>query len=534
MEQCSELNSINIKLEPEDLEQNEAHHFQMQTEVQIKIEPGEYCTENTTNLTASSEFEPVEIKCEPIIDVPLYFDNEDNQCADNTGNDESLNSNDSQESTGYSRDDNALLEGLEIEVDVQHIEQDDDCDASSSVQFTEEDRKKLLKNASKIHNKLKKHYKTSQVQKTFGCDQCDMGFNKKDSLTKHLMTHLRLKFDCDICHKQFSSRNNMLRHKNIHTGIKPYSCDHCAKTFMEKSYLAAHLRIHFADKIYKCPVCSKEFRERTHLIRHERIHSGERPYSCETCHKTFKQSAHLSCHRKIHKKNEVLYCDMCQQGFLTKDDLYEHHKVHIGEKAYAHSFVCEVCHREFSQSSHLNDHVRVHNGNRPFDCPVCGKPFSQRSTLNRHIRTHSGAKPFSCPVCKKKFKQKTHVVKHVKIHERDGDIPPAFPLVIKPDPVEENEVERLCREDILTVECNPDLAIKPTLVKTPISNSNVSNSNETVFMPKIQNKILPFIGNCESNLTAIDSSNSYGRNEFAESTINSVYISIKTEVPDDD
>lgn len=60
-------------------------------------------------------------------------------------------------------------------------------------------------------------------------------------------------FTCDICNKSLKSEYYLKLHKHIHTGEMPYSCDVCGKKFNRKDKVSRHMLTHDPVKKFVCP-----------------------------------------------------------------------------------------------------------------------------------------------------------------------------------------------------------------------------------------------------------------------------------------
>ena len=70
-------------------------------------------------------------------------------------------------------------------------------------------------NGFEFKNSLKKHKQTKHSQEVHGCDVCDLTFVYKDSVTRHkkqMHSDTHLKFSCDFCSVTFKYKFNMYSH----------------------------------------------------------------------------------------------------------------------------------------------------------------------------------------------------------------------------------------------------------------------------------------------------------------------------------
>jgi len=97
-------------------------------------------------------------------------------------------------------------------------------------------------------NKLIEELPEKDVERNFGCDQCEWKFKTPQNLSTHMLTHSGEKpFQCDRCTKSFSQKVNLERHSILHTGLKPFKCEDCGKGFNRNDNLKKHSRIHLKE-----------------------------------------------------------------------------------------------------------------------------------------------------------------------------------------------------------------------------------------------------------------------------------------------
>jgi len=80
---------------------------------------------------------------------------------------------------------------------------------------------------------------------------------------------------CTYCDKVFQRRDKLTRHILTHTHEKPHVCPDCGKGFGRVDGLKLHQRVHSNEKPYVCGVCEKSFYRVDKLKLHQRLHTGE-------------------------------------------------------------------------------------------------------------------------------------------------------------------------------------------------------------------------------------------------------------------
>ncbi|CAH1107866.1 unnamed protein product, partial [Psylliodes chrysocephalus] len=180
----------------------------------------------------------------------------------------------------------------------------------SQHQFIHVVKNRSRKVSSKINDvsNIQAHLKIHSNEKSFKCDVCSKGFNRKSSLQRHLIIHSNERpFKCDICFNGFYQKSYLRKHLIIHSNKKSFKCDICSKGFNQKYNLQLHLLSHNKEKLLKCDICSKGFNRKSSLKRHI-FHSNERPFKCGICLKGFKQKFSLRNHLIIHSNEKSFKC----------------------------------------------------------------------------------------------------------------------------------------------------------------------------------------------------------------------------------
>lgn len=116
------------------------------------------------------------------------------------------------------------------------------------------------------------HRKVHRNDRNFECTVCDKRFKHNGSLNEHVLlihTGLRRTYQCDQCDYGTNKKSSLLSHSRIHSGLRPYVCPHCNKGFGNLSNFYAHTRIHYEDKPFACRQCGKAFTQISARRRHE-------------------------------------------------------------------------------------------------------------------------------------------------------------------------------------------------------------------------------------------------------------------------
>ncbi len=127
-------------------------------------------------------------------------------------------------------------------------------------------------------------------KKCFKCALCNMAFDIKGNLTKHIRRHIIAKpFTCYICSDGFTQKKQLENHiLRKHHGMLRLACSLCGKISLSVSDHRDHFFTHSAaereihgraqsgEKRFKCDICGAAFNQRRQLVNHRRgFHSRE-------------------------------------------------------------------------------------------------------------------------------------------------------------------------------------------------------------------------------------------------------------------
>ena len=301
------------------------------------------------------------------------------------------------------------------------------------------------------------------------CQFCGKGFSKKNNLTRHVQSHLNLReFQCAECDKAFNTKPELRMHQKIHAAkregntdwLNRNTCQHCGKVFTKRNTLTRHVNSHLNLREFKCSECGKGFNTNIDLKGHQKIHAAKRaentpggkPYDCEICGKIFVKSYNLSKHKASHLVVRKFKCEICDGKFKSNPSLGKHMKTHrrkiypckhcgkrfwkkylkqhvrsycLGNKAYTLGTVynCIKCSVHFLAPSLLKRHVaEVHEALKMFTCEYCGYSCLRKCNMNRHIDSHLNERRYKCPICDQRFNGKQEIKGHIKaVHDKIRD-----------------------------------------------------------------------------------------------------------------
>ncbi|KAJ8946147.1 hypothetical protein NQ314_008969 [Rhamnusium bicolor] len=240
----------------------------------------------------------------------------------------------------------------------------------------------------------------------FVCPCCAHQTNRRHSLNKHFMTHMKpddtRKFNCDQCNYESRWKGalkiHMLCHKNP-LEIEMFQCAECFYKTKYKKHLQRHVKVHMNPdfvKTYCCDYCSFKSIDFTYFKQHNRtkheIEVTSNPHKCHLCSYQTRYEININIHKemkhgiKMPKMNEH-ECPYC----TYKSDRFNNFKGHLKkhkncDKRPTHK--CTMCafetKRKFTLKNHLIRHEPGHQlKKRPY------KMVYTRSKVNANVKPSS-------------------------------------------------------------------------------------------------------------------------------------------------
>ena len=329
----------------------------------------------------------------------------------------------------------------------------------------------VMKNSSNLMSQI------STPKPRFNCGKCNISFNSKRILRRHLSAiHRHQQKDCMSESKKFSHMDKRTKISQRSTHL---TCNKCGikleKIYsIKKHHTEAHVKqpsklawyrskVNSARKYRKsscfsCSVCSTKFRSlnqwHTHFhlkicrvgkktseknnfvhgqivpqrrrekkdmknLKESGIPSkyGAKLNQCIHCRKSMSSQNHLKRHESLHVGKVGIRCFACKKQFLCRKYLIEHMKSHIPER----NVECKMCHKIFKSLKYYLRHVNIskHACKPPegYLCEICSKSFTTMGNLTVHKRSHSNTRShFICSTCGKTFIYQSSLSKHRLVH----------------------------------------------------------------------------------------------------------------------
>jgi len=240
-------------------------------------------------------------------------------------------------------------------------------------------------------NKLNRHVKEAHSdEKPYQCEVCDAHFKRNSHLTRHKkLKHSEdpKSFNCtiDSCVQKFATKQHLDRHiKTIHFGEK-IKCEECDIIFNKKSLLAKHLcTVHNQPKPFLCNLqsCTQGFFRETDLAKHQTTSHKENT--------AFVPSSITGSKRKASFLSENFSTEAVSEMFEKQS---EHSNVLSlatlkSPKKEKQLYLCfyQDCLKAFSSKYNLKNHIKTHHlGISEFVCTICESKYKHKKSLQEHM-----------------------------------------------------------------------------------------------------------------------------------------------------
>lgn len=167
-------------------------------------------------------------------------------------------------------------------------------------------------------------------------------------------------FTCEDCELVFKAKSTLTKHRKAEHKLKQrHTCHVCQGGFATEQTLKEHINVVHNMIANICYICLKPVNDLTRHVRLQHKKKGERKYPCEVCDKSFRTKFACDRHRdQVHLKKKPWACQLCERSFSAKRDVHRHIKI---------------------------VHFRVPmDGKREWTCPICSTSFTKRGDYDRH------------------------------------------------------------------------------------------------------------------------------------------------------
>ena len=238
---------------------------------------------------------------------------------------------------------------------------------------------------------LRNHLKNEHISTLHICDECNLLFLTKRSLSSHNSRCHRSSnsFKCSKCTFVADSYSTISRHK-IALHRKRYNCNNCAFVCYDSFHLKLHQvirhynEVEHSNMVYSCNICNKKCISIRKLDIHRRKHTGERPYACKLCDYKTPQQGHLTRHELHHHRPKQFCCSICTKKFAIQSDLDTHFPIHSNYKCSYCSFTdCKKALLAMHHKTNHSDKILIVNP-KPYQCDTCFAGFRRQCALKEH------------------------------------------------------------------------------------------------------------------------------------------------------
>ena len=267
---------------------------------------------------------------------------------------------------------------------------------------------------------LKQHIASvHEGRKPYVCKICDAKYSAKSGLRKHISTiHadiLPLNFGVDAINEMINDDAVEIPKK---LKLKKHKCGFCEMVFDHRSHLKKHISTVHEVKV-ACEICfldcksSKQLKE--HILKNHQIGAQKCCPHCEQkCRDIYKLKTHIEANHPEHGEKKHM-CTVCGKGFIFAVSCQIHESNH--EK-----FPCHICGKQLSRKFALEDHLStIHKFEaNEHVCEICGYSTLSKLTLQKHKRIKHVKKNFhKCPHCD--FQSHRLATMHIHIDSKHPD-----------------------------------------------------------------------------------------------------------------
>ena len=104
-------------------------------------------------------------------------------------------------------------------------------------------------------------------------------------------------FKCDVCPDGFNKKCQLIIHKkSVHEGKKLLRCEFCSHVFALQGDFNRHIKSIQKEEnnSFECDICFVSFAQKCVLLKHKKVvHVGNKSFKCQICLATFSQNDYV-------------------------------------------------------------------------------------------------------------------------------------------------------------------------------------------------------------------------------------------------
>ncbi|KAH8294586.1 hypothetical protein KR018_000019 [Drosophila ironensis] len=294
------------------------------------------------------------------------------------------------------------------------------------------------------------------------CGRCDGRFVSQQLLRHHNESQCRnaqKRFLCHKCPLRFRWKHNLKAHFREHRITnQTFECHECKRVFDKKKSLTVHLlSVHAeASKLIPCQWCSRKFYRHDYLVKHLKRHglreqdiplaetliaatsrpNGSKRINCRMCNLKFERIVDLRAHIQLELKMSLSlhqgygsphnYSITNESGFeMQLEDSETEDEIPAGSTNRP-VYVCELCSVQCKRKFEMIQHQRtMHRFDKmPHECDVCIFKCVSKSIMDHHRldQCNSTEKKHACSKCSYKFMWPENLEQHLRLQHSDTAI----------------------------------------------------------------------------------------------------------------
>ncbi|KAH8283986.1 hypothetical protein KR054_006558 [Drosophila jambulina] len=280
---------------------------------------------------------------------------------------------------------------------------------------------------------LLRHHNESQcrnAQKRFLCHKCPLRFRWKHNLKTHFREHriTNQTFECPECKRVFDKKKSLTVHLlSVHAEeSKLIPCQWCSRKFYRHDYLVKHLKRH-GLKEQDIPLAET-------LIAATSRPNGAKRITCRMCNLHFERIVDLRAHIQLELKLSLSlhqsydsphnYSITNESGFELQLEDSETEDEMQSSGGSRHVYICELCSVQCKRKFEMIQHQRtMHRFDKmPHECDDCIFKCVSKSIMDHHRlgQCSSKDKMYTCSKCSYKFMWPENLEQHMRLQHSDS------------------------------------------------------------------------------------------------------------------